>query len=69
MHDLLFARQEALNEERLVGYAAEPGLDLEAFRQALREGGHKERVDRDFRSGMRSGVRGTPHLLRQRCAR
>jgi NhaA family Na+:H+ antiporter len=60
MHDYLFRHQYALDEQSLIGYAAELELDVERFRMDLEERAHKEQVQNDFRSGVRSGVNGTP---------
>ena len=60
MHDLLFARQDALDPENLSGYAAELGLDLQSFSEELRTRTHAPRVARDVDSADRSGVAGTP---------
>jgi len=60
MHDKLFANQDALDDESLVRYAGEIGLDVERFRRELAEHIHADRVTGDFRSGVRSGVNGTP---------
>jgi protein-disulfide isomerase len=62
MHDLLFARQQALEDEHLDAYAAELGLDVERFGRELREGVYAERVREDLRTGLASGVAGTPTL-------
>jgi protein-disulfide isomerase len=60
MHDTLLANQMALEDEDLARYAAELGLDLERFINELLEGKYAKRVREDFRSGVRSGVNGTP---------
>lgn len=60
MLDIIFAHQGALEEDDLIKYAAELGLDVERFRQELSEHVYKERVHEDFLSGVRSGVNGTP---------
>jgi Na+:H+ antiporter, NhaA family len=60
MNALLFERQNALDFESLVAYAAELGLDVLRFGNELRAGIHRERVQQDFVSGVRSGVNGTP---------
>lgn len=60
MHDLLFERQDALEDEDLVVYAAELGLDVERFQLELVGGDYLGRVREDFLSGVRSGVNGTP---------
>jgi protein-disulfide isomerase len=60
MHDLLFANQAALEDADLLAYASALGLDVDQFTSELESGRHAERVGRDFRSGVRSGVNGTP---------
>ena len=60
MHDMLFERQHALEDEDLTAYAAELGLDLGQFQIELVQGVHLPRVSQDFISGVRSGVNGTP---------
>jgi protein-disulfide isomerase len=60
MHDRLFERQFALEDSSLVEYAAELGLDVERFVRELAAGTYGPRVREDFRSGVSSGVNGTP---------
>ncbi len=60
MHDRLFERQFALEDSSLAEYAAELGLDAERFARDLAQGAHVPRVREDFRSGVSSGVNGTP---------
>jgi protein-disulfide isomerase len=60
MHAALFEHQAALEGEDLMGYAAELDLDTARFRADLDAHTHASRVREDFRSGLRSGVRGTP---------
>ena len=60
MHDLLFAHQDALHDERLVAYAASLGIDARWAAAALSDGRFQRRVREDFASGVRSGVNGTP---------
>ena len=60
MHDLLFKHQGDLSRESLQQYAAELELDVERFIKELEEGIYADRVREDFRSGVRSGVNGTP---------
>jgi protein-disulfide isomerase len=60
MHDQLFRRQPALEEPDLIGRARELGLDVSRFTLDLTAGMHSRRVDEDFRSGVLSGVNGTP---------
>ncbi len=60
MHDMLYENQGALEIEDLVGYANALGLDTERFTGDLVSHAHLHRVQRDFQSGVQSGVEGTP---------
>ena len=60
MHDLLFENQDALEDPDLFRYAAALKLDVERFAKELAAGLYADRVRRDFRSGVKSGVNGTP---------
>jgi len=60
MHDRLFERQFALDGEYLIEYAGDLGLDVARFRKELSSGAYAARVREDFRSGVTSGVNGTP---------
>jgi len=64
MHDLLFRRQKALADNDLRRYAAELGLDAEAFEGDRRSPAVTDRIRRDVESGVARGeVRGTPTLF------
>jgi len=63
MHDRLFERQFALDGEYLIEYAGDLGLDVARFRKELASGVYEPRVREDFRSGVTSGVNGTPTLF------
>jgi protein-disulfide isomerase len=64
MHELLFHRQSALEDEDLRSYAAELALDLARFDRDRIGAVVLERVRRDVQSGLASGeVRGTPTLF------
>ena len=60
MHDRLFERQFALDGEYLIEYAGDLGLNVARFRKELEGGVYEPRVREDFRSGVTSGVNGTP---------
>ena len=60
MHDKIFEHQDALEVEDLVGYAGSLGLDTAQIRRDIEAGTYTKRVREDFRSGVRSGVNGTP---------
>ena len=56
MHDLLFDNQDELDPHDLSGYAAQLGLDVDAFNAELREGRHGPRVAQDVNSAEDAGV-------------
>jgi len=60
MHDRLFERQFALEDDNLVEYAQELGLDADRLRGELDAGTYRSKVRDDFMSGVKSGVNGTP---------
>jgi protein-disulfide isomerase len=60
MHDMIFEHQQALEDDDLIGYARALGLDAERVARELEAGSYAKRVRDNFRSGVRSGVNGTP---------
>ena len=62
MHDVLYENQQALTNHSLVIYGKRLGLPEKLMESAL-EDGFATRVRRDFVSGARSGVNGTPCLF------
>lgn len=60
MHDALFENQDALDDENLVEYADNLGLDSDRLMEEIETGAHIGRVREDFQGGVRSGVNGTP---------
>jgi protein-disulfide isomerase len=60
MHDAIFENQSALEDEQLVATARRLKLDADRVALALEQGTYTKRVRDDFRSGVRSGVNGTP---------
>ncbi|HEY1564687.1 MAG TPA: thioredoxin domain-containing protein [Gaiellaceae bacterium] len=64
MHELLFRRQKALEDDDLRTYAGEIGLDLTRFDQDRNGDDVAARIARDVASGESTGVvRGTPTLF------
>lgn len=63
MHDTLYEHQEALGLTHLVAYAKKLGLDVARFSKDLEAHTFRERVEEEFRGGIRSGVNGTPTLF------
>jgi protein-disulfide isomerase len=60
MHDALFEHQHQLDDRHLAQYAAGLGLDAQALLDELTSHVHADHVRKDFLSGVRSGVNGTP---------
>jgi formate-nitrite transporter family protein len=60
MHDLLFAHHKEVEDEDLVRYAGELGLDVARFESDLRSGRMAEPVQADREEGVALGVSGTP---------
>jgi protein-disulfide isomerase len=61
MHDLLYEQQAALRPDIIPQWAEKIGLDLDKFRNDVKQGGVVEkRIKEDRQSGIRSGVNGTP---------
>jgi protein-disulfide isomerase len=60
MHDALYEHQDALEDEDLVSYAEALGAPASEILDAFAGGEVANRVRSDFRSGVRSGVNGTP---------
>lgn len=63
MHDSLYADQGHLDDPHLWARAERLGLDLDRFEADRRSAAVAERVERDFRSGIRAGVMRTPTLF------
>jgi protein-disulfide isomerase len=60
MCDSLYAERGRVDDPHLWERAERFGLDLERFRADCRSDSMRERIDRDFVSGIRAGVGGTP---------
>ena len=60
MHDVLFENQQALDDAHLVEYAGMIGLDVRRFVADMRTHKYAQQVREHFRSGILSGVNGTP---------
>jgi predicted DsbA family dithiol-disulfide isomerase len=63
MHDSLFADQGHQDVPHLWRRAEELGMDVEQFDRDRQSSAVAERVERDFRSGIRAGVMSTPTLF------
>jgi Protein-disulfide isomerase len=60
MHDLLFENQGALENEDLLAYAGELGLDQTRLVREVTSSVYAPRIREDFKSGARAGVNATP---------
>src|SRR5258706_10919707 len=60
MHDIIFEHQQELDSGSLFFYAKTIGLDIERFKNDTGEDKVIAKVEKDFESGLRSGVNGTP---------
>ena len=64
MHELLFRSQKALDDDDLLQYAAQLGLDVERFDEDRVGPDVRRRIRRDVESGLGSAeVRGTPTVF------
>jgi protein-disulfide isomerase len=63
MHDALFADQGRLEDPHLWARAEALGLDVGRFHADSRSDATRERVEHDFRTGIRGGVATTPTLF------
>jgi protein-disulfide isomerase len=63
LHDSLMDDQGHLDDPHLWQRCAALGIDLERFQRDRRTDAVSERVERDFRSGVRAGVMTTPTLF------
>ena len=65
MHDSLLEDQAHLDDPHLWERVERMGLDIDRFEADRRSDAVAERVERDFRSGIRAGVMSTPALFAQ----
>lgn len=63
MHDMIFERQDELNDKALLKFAAALKLDLPQFKDDLPDPELADKVESNFESGVRSGVNGTPSFF------
>jgi protein-disulfide isomerase len=63
MHDALFADVARLEDPHLWERASRLGLDVARFQADRRSDAVKERIEADFRDGIRAGVAATPTLF------
>ena len=60
MHDYIFHHQHTLEDSDLEQFAEAVDLDMQQFARDMAERPYLSRIEEDLKSGIRSGVRGTP---------
>jgi protein-disulfide isomerase len=60
MHDYLFEHQKALDDNHLVEYAKEVGLNIDRFKKEMSEHLYAPLINKSLKSRIDSGVEGTP---------
>jgi protein-disulfide isomerase len=63
MHDKMFQNFTAINDENLIAWAKELGLDMAEFEQAMHTGQYDAMVRKDMADGAAAHVLGTPTLF------
>lgn len=63
MHNIVFEHQRSLDPDNVLLLAGRIGLDLEQFKNDLHNETLINKVERDFESGIRSGVNRTPSFF------
>jgi len=63
MHDVVFENQKTLEKENIIRLAETVGLLPERFEIDLQQKALAEKVEKDFESGLRSGVNKTPSFF------
>jgi len=60
MHDIIFENQKLLEDDFILLYASRLDLDLVRFNEDIQQKSLAKKVEKDFDSGIRSGVNRTP---------
>jgi len=60
MHDIIFENQKTLDTENIFLFARKLGLEIELFKNDIQQKSLIDKVEKDFESGIRSGVNRTP---------
>jgi len=60
MHDIIFENQKTLDTENIFLFAGKLGLEIELFKNDIQQKSLIDKVEKDFESGIRSGVNRTP---------
>ncbi|MEM7802747.1 MAG: thioredoxin domain-containing protein, partial [Chloroflexota bacterium] len=62
-HDYIYEQGSGLNDDQLVAYAGQVGLDMTIFETCLDSGRYEDYVEADMRLARDVGARGTPTFL------
>jgi protein-disulfide isomerase len=60
MHDIIFENQETLDTQNIFLFASSLGLDIKRFKNDVEQKRLIDKVEKDFETGIRSGVNRTP---------
>ena len=63
IHKKLFANQKELSDAKVETIAQELGLNMEQFKQDLKDPSIGSLIDRDFDDGLQAKIRGTPTIF------
>jgi protein-disulfide isomerase len=63
MHDLLFAHQRELTQDKLFGYAKQLGLNMKKFEADFASAQTNAQISQDQKDGAAVGVTGTPYFF------
>ena len=63
MHDVLFAHQDQLDKEHLIGFAKDMGLDVARFQDDLNTERYRAVIAADRALGVKAGIDGTPLFI------
>jgi len=63
MSDLMFQRQQLLDRQHLLLYAASIGMEMPKFEADLDQDAHRDRIEYDIADGVGLGLRSTPAVF------
>jgi len=63
MHNIIFENQKTLSDDFLVELAGRIDLDVKRFKEDIKKVALIDKVEKDFESGLRSGVNRTPSFF------
>jgi predicted DsbA family dithiol-disulfide isomerase len=62
-HEKIMQNFAALGQEKLLEFAKELGLDMDAFKKSLTDPKHEKHIDKDAQDAVSAGVQGTPAIF------